>query len=310
MIIDIHTHLFAENWIPDKFFKGMEKLLADSPSRPGRNNMLEEPADFISKATSDPQAIHLLHEMNKAGIDTSIIFPVDFGLALGEPETGIEEINRSYARLAQKQPDKLIAFAGIDPRRKNALHIFTRCIKEWGMKGLKLHPATGFYPTSRETYMLLEKACQWHIPVIVHTGCMTTPLKSKYSQALWLDDMAADFPELRIIAAHAGGVLNYSQMLSIMAVKPNILADISAWQIMAVRDYPRFCKALRDLMNFGGHNRILFGSDSPSLLSIMSNSSWVKTILELPEKAPQEIKFSPEEIKALLGSNARALLEI
>ena len=311
MIIDIHTHLFSESWLPEKFFRYMAGILSGKTA--GKDNMgnsKNKPSSLTAKSTHDPEAEHLLSDMNSAGIDLSIIFPVDFGLAMGEPETDISSINRQYAELAQRHPMKLVAFAGIDPRRDEALAIFTRCIKEWGMKGLKLHPATGFYPNDRQTLPLLEKACQWKVPVLLHTGFMISPLKSRFCQVMYIDDIAADFPDLKIIAAHAGGVFNHRQILSLMAVKPNVMVDISAWQIMAGRDYQGFCMALRELMDFGGSNRVLFGSDSPSLLSLMSNQNWVKIIRGLPEKAPPGIKFSSKEISDILGNNAARILGI
>ena len=116
--------------------------------------------------------------------------------------------------------------AGVDPRRKDAPDLFKRCTNDWGMKGLKLHPCAGFYPNQKEVYPLLEQACELKIPVLIHSGSMMVPLRSKYSQAIHFDDLAADFPDLPVIAAHSGGLFGYTQMISIMNVKLNIMADI------------------------------------------------------------------------------------
>ncbi|MCK5186296.1 MAG: amidohydrolase, partial [Deltaproteobacteria bacterium] len=102
------------------------------------------------ETSDDPEAEGLLAEMDEAGIDKSVIFPVDFGVALGDPEVPIEEVNKKYSELARKHPDRLVAFAGVDPRRKDAPDLFKRCINEWGMQGCKLHPCAGFYPNQKE----------------------------------------------------------------------------------------------------------------------------------------------------------------
>ena len=310
MIIDIHTHLFAKGWLPREFFHGVARFITRESAKQGIRQTNEEVGDGLMEASSDPEAEMLLAEMDESGIDKSVIFPVDFGLALGDPEVSIEEVNKKFAELARKHPDKLIAFAGIDPRREGALELFQKCVEEWGMKGLKLHPCSGFCPNQKEVYPLLERACRWKIPVLIHSGSMMVPLRSKYCQTVHFDDLGVDFPDLPVIAAHAGGTFGYPQMLSLMIVKLNILVDISAWQLTAEKDYTRFCKSLRDLMDFAEPERIFFGSDSPSFRSIMSNTDWVRLVKDLPQKAPEGITFTEEEISAVLGGNAQKLLDL
>ena len=95
-----------------------------------------------------------------------------------------------------------------------------------------------------------------------------------------------------------------------MMVKLNIMGDISAWQPLAVKSYSRFCQGLRDLLDYSEPERIIFGTDSPSFRSIMSNKDWVQLIKDLPQKAPDGIAFTEEEITALLGGNAQKLLNL
>jgi uncharacterized protein len=309
MIIDSHTHLYCKGWLPRKFFHGVARFITTEFAKHGVVQSNEEVGDSLMDSTHDPDAAMLLAEMDDAGIDTSVVFTVDFGLELGEPEVPIREVNRSMSEIVRRYPDRLIAFASVDPRRPDALEIFTACIEQWGMKGLKLHPSAGFYPNQKEVYPLLEKACHYGVPVIIHSGAMMLPLRSKYSQAIYFDDLAVDFPDLAIVAAHAGGILSYRQMLSIAAVKLNLLVDISAWQIIAIKNYRLFCEALREMIDFSGPDRILFGSDS--LRAIMANSDWVELIKKLPENAGASgVSFTQEEISAILGGNAQRLLNM
>jgi len=280
MVIDIHTHIFGKGWVPKQFFYGVARFITHEFAKQGIEESNEAVGDTLMETSDDPEAEGLLAEMDEAGIDKSVIFPVDFGVA------------------------------GVDPRRKEAPDLFKRCISEWGMKGLKLHPCAGFYPNQKEVYILLEQACELKIPVLIHSGSMMVPLRSKYSQAIHFDDLAADFPDLPIIAAHSGGLFGYTQMISIMNVKLNIMADISAWQVTATRNYSFFCKALRELIDFTESERIFFGSDSPSLRSIMSNKDWVQLLKDLPQKAVDGVTFTEEEITAVLGGNAQKLLNL
>ncbi len=310
MIIDIHSHLFVNGWLPKEFFHGVARFITHENEKHGVCQTNEEVGDFLLEAGSDPDAEMLLAEMAEAGIDKSVIFPVDFGLALGDPDVPIDEVNRLFAELGRRHPDKLIPFASVDPRRAGAADLFEKCVSGWDMQGLKLHPCAGFYPNQEEVYPLLEIASQKKLPVIIHSGHMMVPLRSKYSQAICFDDLGVDFPDLSIIAAHAGGSFGYRQMISLMGIKLNIMADISAWQIYALKDYPGFCRALRELIDFTELERIFFGSDSPSFRSMMSNTDWVQMIRDLPLNSPEGIDFTEDEINKIMGENAKRLLGI
>jgi predicted TIM-barrel fold metal-dependent hydrolase len=308
MIIDIHTHLFVDGWVPKEFFHGVARFITHENAKQGIIQSNEEVGDYLLQAGSDPDAEMLLSEMAEAGIDKSVIFPVDFGLTLGDPEVPIDEVNRLYAELGRKHPDKLIPFASVDPRRDGAADLFEKCVSEWNMKGLKLHPCAGFYPNQKEVYPLLEIANHKKLPVIIHSGHMMVPLRSKYSQTIHLDDLGVDFPDLPIIAAHAGGSFGYKQLLSLMGIKVNIMADISSWQVYVQKDYPGFCRILREFIDFTETERIFFGSDSPSFRSMMSNMDWVQLVKDLPNNAPEGIDFTEAEINLILGGNAQRIL--
>ena len=310
MIIDIHTHLFVDGWVPRSFFHGVARFITHEFAKQGIHQTNEEVGDALLEGSSDPDAAMLLAEMAEAGIDASVIFPVDFGLALGDPDVSIKEVNRLYAELGRRHPGKLIPFASVDPRREGAADLFETCVTEWGMCGLKLHPCSGFYPNQKEVYPLLGIAQHNNVPVIIHSGSMMVPMHSKYSQTIHLDDLGVDFPDLAIIAAHAGGMFGYQQMLSLMSIKLNFMADLSAWQIFAQRNYTGFCRALREFLDFTEPERILFGSDSPSFRSMMSNVDWVNLIRDLPQKSPDGITFNESEISLILGGNAQRLLNL
>jgi len=308
MIIDIHTHLFVEGWLPNKFYHGAARFITHENAKQGIHQSNEEVGDYLLQAGSDPDADMLLSEMAEAGIEKSVVFPLDLGLALGEPKVPIDEVNRLFADLGKTHPGKLIPFASVDPRRESAADLFEKGVGEWDMKGLKLHPCSGFYPNQKEVYPLLEIAEQKKLPVIIHSGQIMVPLRGKYAQTIYLDDLAVDFPDLPIIAAHAGGRFGYKQMLSLMGIKLNIMVDISSWQIYAQQDYSGFCRALREFIDFTELDRIFFGSDSPSFRSFISNADWVQLFRDLPRNAPEGIKFTDKEIEQILGNNALRLL--
>jgi len=140
MVIDIHTHLFVKGWVPKEFFHGVARFITHENKKQGIYQTDEEVGDYLLEAGSDPDAEMLLAEMAEAGIDKSVIFPIDFGLTLGEPRVPIDEVNRLFAELGRNYPDKLIPFASVDPRRAGAAELFEKCVSRVGHAGAEAAP--------------------------------------------------------------------------------------------------------------------------------------------------------------------------
>jgi predicted TIM-barrel fold metal-dependent hydrolase len=148
MIIDIHTHLCHPDIVAQPFEDGWVEVAAMRADKP-----LEEVRSRF-QGFWDISGDMVVEDMDAAGIDKSVLLVLDWGLAhqIGEAKLSIEEINKVYADAVQKYPQRLIAFAGIDPRRNKAAELVGRFLKEWGMRGIKLHSAAGFYPNDRTSY--------------------------------------------------------------------------------------------------------------------------------------------------------------
>jgi predicted TIM-barrel fold metal-dependent hydrolase len=228
---------------------------------------------------------------------------------LGEAAISIEEQNKKIAELQARNSERLIAFVGIDPRRGNALEIVERGIKEYGMKGIKLYPACGFYPNETALQGFFEKCAEWNVPILIHTGQASQPLQSKYCKPIDLDDVLVRFPKIRIIAAHLGGGW-HDELFWMGATKSNLFVDISAWQQMCLQNFPAFCSHLRQAIDMFGLYRVLFGTDTPFYNSVCPNKRFVETLAALPSNAPPGITFRSSEIQALLGENAKTLLQL
>ncbi len=310
MIIDSHVHLAGEGWIQDSFSYGAARISAAAMGRrtgdwPDTAALVENSRQFFH----DPTGEKLIAAMDTAGIDMACVFSVDCGMALGEPEVPIEEQNFLIAEAARRFPGRLIPFFAIDPRRPGAAQMFARAVEEWGMRGLKFHSTSGFYPCDEACYPLYEKCMEYSVPVIMHAGPMNAPLKSRYAQPVYIDDVAADFPELPIIIAHAAQDW-WSDALHIAAMKPNICLDISAWQVV-FRLYPRdFYFMLRRVVDRLGPWRVFFGTDGPWMNLFCPLDSWVRAIAEPDLTSCPEISFSKEEREIILGKAFARLLNL
>jgi predicted TIM-barrel fold metal-dependent hydrolase len=303
MIIDFHTHLCDRDGVAKPFWDGWAEASALRANRPVENVQRRLPELWDSSGDM------IVKDMDAAGIDKSVLLPVDWGLAryLGELRLTIEEINKVYEDAVKKHPQRLIAFAGIDPRRDKAVEMVERFLKEWGMKGIKFHTAAGFYPNDRVCYPIYEKALEYGVPVLFHTGEVLKPLYFKYCQPIYVQEVAMDFPDLPIILAHTGGCW-YPEAVAICNNTTNVYLDLSVWQPRLLRPLV-FYRALRTLLDSVPWQRVLFGSDYPFLKLLINQERWVKAFTEIPDSVREQgIRFTDEEIAGVMGGNAARLL--
>ncbi len=309
MIIDSHFHLLGEGWVHRDFLVGAARTaLAPAARLTGEMPDAAPMVDALLPALSDTDGEKRVGTMDSAGVDRSVIFAVDYGLATGEPGVPIEEQNRMVAEAARRHPDRLTAFFTVDPRREGGLQMFRRAVEEWGMKGLKLHPTSGFYPYE-ECCLPFYRACsEYGIPVLFHTGSQPMPLKARFARPMSVDDVAAEFPDLPLIMAHAGHAL-WEEALLVAGVKTNVYLDISGWQITLNHHPGDFYRMLRRLLDDIGPWRVFFGSDGPYLDVLCPLKDWVDAVRDPhAHGCPEEISFSEEEIEIVLGRAAARLL--
>lgn len=183
--------------------------------------------------------------------------------------TGLTPVPNDFvADTVQRFPDVFMGMGAIDPWQGELARREIVRIKEMGLVGIgELNPARQhFYPNDRRFYPLWEEAERQGLVVLFHSGYAAagsgTPggggVKLKYCQPLLLDDVAADFPDLKIICAHPSWPWT-AESLAIARHKPNFFIDLSGW---APRYFPT---ELVQQVNSMIPHKALFGSDAPSL---------------------------------------------
>src|ERR1700727_2518207 len=118
----------------------------------------------------------------------------------------------SIAEVAAENNDVLIPFASVDPARgKMGVREARRLIEDYGVRGFKFHPSMqAFYPNDPKCYPLYEEIAGAGLPALFHTGQTGVGaglpggmgVKLKYSNPIYLDDVAPDIPTLTILMAH------------------------------------------------------------------------------------------------------------
>jgi uncharacterized protein len=225
----------------------------------------------------------------------AVVFTVDAEHALGHPPIPNEEIAEDCAAHA----DVLIPFASLDPwRGRAAVRQARRLVEEYGVRGFKFHPSLqAFSPDDRLAYPLYEAIAELGVPALFHTGQTGIGagvpggggIRLKYSDPLLIDDVAADFPDLRIILAHPSFPWQ-DEALAVATHKPNVFIDLSGWSPKYFP--PQLIRYANTLLK----DKVLFGSDYP----VITPDRWLGDFAK--------IDIKPEVRPLILKDNALRLL--
>jgi len=247
--IDIHTHA--------------EEPCGCHPED-GYDELQRHMASYFRQPWDSPPTIPETAAHYRAQNIAAVIFPVD-----AERETGYRRYaNEEVAELAAENADVLIPFASVDPW-KGAMGVreARRMVDAFGIGGFKFHPTMqGFYPNDRMAYPLYEVIQEAGAIALFHTGQTGVGsgmrggngMRLKYSNPMFVDDLAVDFPDMKIILAHPSFPWQ-EEALAVAQHKPNVHIDLSGWS-------PRyFPEILVRYANSILRDKMLFGSDWPMI---------------------------------------------
>jgi len=238
-----------------------------------------------------PEIIQLYRDANIA----LVLFTVDAESAMGAKRVS----NYEVAEQAAKNDDICIAFASIDPHKgKLGAREARDLVDNYGVKGFKFHGiAQNAHPADRMAYPIYEVIAEYKLPAIFHTGHsgMGTGMRGgggmrlKYGEPMLIDDVAVDFPDMKIILAHPSWPW-VDQSLSMALHKDNVFIDLSGWS-------PKyFPKQVIQYANTQLKHKMMFGSDFP----LIHPDKWIATA--------QEVGFREEVMPLILKDNAAKVL--
>lgn len=244
MIIDVHTHTPSHrDEVPSQ-----ERRVEVSWSKDTPVETTQSWADFAA-GTSD--------------VDVTIVF----NIAVDDPvaDTGLpgspHEINSATAAFVASDPTRRIGFMSVNPMRAHWRAEADRA-REDGLVGIKLGANyQRFDPLSEEAFALYAYAQQHGLPILFHQGA--SPIRHaplRLSHPLVTDEVAIEFPELRIVMAHLGHPFT-REAVTVVRKHPNVYADISA---LVARPWTLY-EGLLFAQEWGAQGKLLFGSDYPIL---------------------------------------------
>lgn len=169
---------------------------------------VEELDIIASEQGSDAFAEHVFtaataHEVTPADF---VRYMDSIGVEWGITVSGDHD-NRRTAEVVHQFPDRFKGFIFVDPHQgMDAVRELEICVKEYGLHALYL---TGFrtkLPAShKKNYPLYAKCCELGIPVHIYSSLnLSTAVPYDIGHPRYIDEVARDFPELKIMAGVSG----------------------------------------------------------------------------------------------------------
>ncbi|MFC7404708.1 amidohydrolase family protein [Georgenia alba] len=279
--IDVHTHVLASvSEAAGEEATAHAKAMADYFK-----------TDMVRPTVHDLAATYRKLDM------MCVAFTVDTSWATGEPPT---VSNDELVDLAAEHPDVIIPFGTVDPHGGRRAAREVRRLAERGVHGFKFHPSSqAFYPDDRDVYPIYEAIEETETIALFHSGHTGAGagrpggggIRLKYANPMHVDDVAVDFPELRVILAHPSFPWQ-DEALSVALHKPHVHIDLSGWSPKYFP--PTLVQYARTLLK----HKVLFGTDYP----VLTPERWISDF--------ERHGFDEETTRLLMRDNAARLLRL
>jgi predicted TIM-barrel fold metal-dependent hydrolase len=242
MITDCHVHIQPQE---------MFKPAALEAIKRNRNDYQQ-----ITEYCRSPKAF--LEYLDTTGVERAALInyvaPEVMGL--------MPEVNQWVADYVKEDRRRLIPCGSVHPRHTRNVLADMEQIVRLGIRMIKIHPPHQLlYPNDylrgvNELEIIYRAAEANGIPVMIHTGTSIFPgARNKYGDPIYVDDVAVDFPKLKILLAHGGRPLWMDSAFFLVRRHPNVYLDISGIPPKSLLKYfPR----LEDIAS-----KTLFGTDWP-----------------------------------------------
>ncbi len=176
---------------------------------------------------------------------------------------------RSHHRLITDWPEEVVAeamkqgggrfvgAAGYNPFRIDAsLRRIEVFVRDHGFRYVYFHPMTfGIAPNDRRCYPLYAKCVELGVPVGLQVGHSAEPLPSNVGRPMLVDDVAIEFPTLKINLSHTGWPWT-GELISMLWRHANVYGDISAYYPRALD--PELVKAMDGRIR----HKVMIGSNA------------------------------------------------
>lgn len=290
MIIDSHCHLEIEENPPEKMIQimdagGVDKVvifaaacdnLPDVPETLlwlGRT-LLQSPLSGVARKIYEDATASRPGELKTGGKFFDIRHRPD---------------NAGIADAVKKYPDRFIGYAFLNPKNNpNVMDELTRCVEEYGMKGVKVHSWFHDYDPGKELMPIAMRCRELGIPILLHMGAR--PDSGNVGELL------EAIPDIKLILAHAG-IPFFARSWEQVRKYPNLYMDISGPYLSA--------GLVKKVVKAVGPDKLIYGTDGPYGLragkenwSYAHSKAWV-----------ENLRISDVDKEKIFSQNLLGLLE-
>jgi predicted TIM-barrel fold metal-dependent hydrolase len=243
------------------------------------------------EAIIDTSVEDMIASMKSSGVDKAVM--------QGEWAFGdYRKQNDAVCRIVQEYPDAFIAgFLCLNPLEDDAMaEVVEREVRGRDFKGVNLQPfAYRLKCNDKRFYPVYAKCCELDVPVTIHSSINFSVNRSiAYGRPLYIDEVACDFPELKIVANH-GGWPWVNEMVAVAWKHPNVYIEIGAVSPKYIGTPGTGWEPLLVYGNSLLQDQVLFATDF-----VLPHDRCVTELKDLPLK--DDVK------KKWLGGNAAKLL--
>lgn len=169
--------------------------------------------------------------------------------------------NDEVAGFVAEAPERLVGVGSVDiSKPMQAVHEMRRCINELGFKAIRVLPwLWELPPTDRRFYPVYTACCDLGVPFCTQIGHTGPLMPSEVGRPIYIDQVALDFPELKIVAGHIGYPWT-DEAIAVATKHENVYIDTSAYTVS------RYPTQLVEFMRGHGRGKVLFGSNYPMIM--------------------------------------------
>ena len=245
------------------------------------------------EARRDLTLSDLLAEMDAAGVEYAVVHAE---YEFGDPA---DELNEAVGALVKRMPERFSGWGTVSLGPLRVMRAVAQVARtaELGLRGINIQPSFFGMPIDHgQLYPVYAKACELGLAVGVHTGInYTSHLPIKHDHPLQLDQVACDFPELTLVACHAGWPWT-AEMVAVARKHPRVYLEFGGLAPKYVGAAGTGWEVMFRFMNSLLSQQVLFGTDWPVITMARALDEW------------RGLGLKPAVLDALLSGNANRLL--